>query len=154
MQPHLTPEHRAVLLHLASIIDLAMEGPSPEDLASAPVLDPWRILLTEEQPMLVLGGRVQDHPLLPGDRIIATSQLIRLEVEAGWARTISRWYRLGQPLSVIESGICGRLGVPVGSMGFQFRNHRQVDDPHLIALLLDGFRASVLAAAQRARSRN
>ncbi len=38
------------------------------------------------------------HPILP-DTDIITSQLFGLDATAGWARTLSRWYRLGQPIS-------------------------------------------------------
>ncbi|WP_428990946.1 DUF6634 family protein [Methylocapsa aurea] len=43
-----------------------------------------------------LAGAVAGHPAL-GDRSIVTSDLCALDAAAGWARTSSRFYRLGRP---------------------------------------------------------
>lgn len=62
-------------------------------LADAPVIDGWRYL---PYVTACLGGGVSGHPLL-GDRpSIATSMLFALNPEGGWARTLSRWYRVGR----------------------------------------------------------
>ena len=41
-------------------------------------------------------GRIEGHPHLIDDQAV-TSDLMVLAVEAGWARTLSRFYRLGDP---------------------------------------------------------
>ena len=41
-------------------------------------------------------GDIQGHPLLRGPRI-ETSELWAFAPELGWARTMSRFYRLGRP---------------------------------------------------------
>ncbi|MGO4524939.1 DUF6634 family protein [Microvirga sp. 2MCAF35] len=46
-------------------------------------------------------GHAFGHPHLTGmGQPVMTSDLWVLNEEQGWARTISRWYRLGRPLSV------------------------------------------------------
>lgn len=46
----------------------------------------------------ILYGRVAGHPTLRGPAL-KTSPLLRLNVAAGWARTVSRFYHLGEALS-------------------------------------------------------
>jgi len=64
-------------------------------LASAPILDLWRVLIDQRlYPMPVLWGEVTGHPTL-GTDMITTSRLVALNLYAGWARSVNRWYRLG-----------------------------------------------------------
>lgn len=82
---------------LAADLRAIADGRLPEELVadSAPVLDRWSRTL---RPSLCLQGLVSGHPVLVGqDRAIHTSQIWHLDPEAGWARTYSRWYRLGVP---------------------------------------------------------
>jgi hypothetical protein len=70
-------------------------GPAEADLNEAPILDHWTRQL---RPVPCLAGEVSDHPLLPGlGRPIVTSDVWVLAEHQGWARTLSRWYRLGRP---------------------------------------------------------
>jgi len=73
---------------------LAKGDPNVLDaLAQAPRLDEWDIVRYSSY---CLSGAVTGHPLL-GDRPrIATSALYAINRDAGWARTLSRWYRLGR----------------------------------------------------------
>lgn len=69
----------------------------PEAIAGneAPVLDRW-ILARRTVPCLI--GLATGHPTLPGqERLICTSDLWLLSRDHAWARTLSRWYRLGRP---------------------------------------------------------
>ena len=67
-------------------------APSERMLAAAPILDDWSTALT---PTTCLVGRVSGHPRL-GDRpLIRTSDLVAIDPAARWARTASRFYRLG-----------------------------------------------------------
>ena len=82
---------------LAADLTLVLEGRTPERIAprDAPVLERW-FLARRAEPCLV--GLSTGHPLLPGDgRPIATSELWLLSEDRMWARTLSRWYRLGRP---------------------------------------------------------
>ena len=67
----------------------------PMSGTDAPVLDHWAIARTAE-PSLI--GLATGHPTLPGtERPIATSRLWLMSSDGTWARTLSRWYRLGRP---------------------------------------------------------
>ncbi|WP_369333062.1 DUF6634 family protein [Mesorhizobium carmichaelinearum] len=64
-------------------------------MASAPLIDDWRLVV---RPMPCLEGFATGHPLLPGSRRpIVTSDLWLFSTELGLARSLSRWFRLGQP---------------------------------------------------------
>ena len=62
---------------------------------TAPLLDQWDLA---QRTAICLVGRSNGHPLLPGmGRQIATSELWLMSADRRWARTSSRWYRLGEP---------------------------------------------------------
>ncbi|WP_408906295.1 DUF6634 family protein [Muricoccus nepalensis] len=67
--------------------------PSPAELASAPTLRFWR-LVTHGGPHLV--GICRGHPRLRLP-LITTSTVWAMDEGAGWARTLSRVYALGEP---------------------------------------------------------
>jgi len=95
--------YRRKWLDLALIsITAAKADPSPEDLATAPLLDRWRLQVTFLGE-LVLEGAVTGHPTLD-DTFITTSPLIALDPDSRWARTVSRWYRLKRNRHVAERG--------------------------------------------------
>jgi hypothetical protein len=81
---------------------------------------------------LYLTGKVTGHPLL-GERLIRTSMLIYISDDSQWARTLSRWYRLGSPLKIDISrtfpdidleGFCPTVGVH--GLGIPLRIARKV----------------------------
>lgn len=79
-----------------AVFDRITAGTAPDAraLETAPLLSGWqRGTVPAHEP--VLFGRVEGHPCLPGPRTIATSRLLALDPVLGWARTSSRWYRLG-----------------------------------------------------------
>ena len=63
-------------------------GPTAEEIAAAPVIEEWTIT-----PIVATGlhGRVVG---IPG--FVSTSELFVLDAAAGYCRTFSRFYRLGQ----------------------------------------------------------
>lgn len=73
--------------------------PSAEDLAAAPRLEAWFFAeYPDESRALALCGIVSGHPRLAnGD--ITTSPLVAANFAAGWVRTHSRFYQLGQSLT-------------------------------------------------------
>jgi hypothetical protein len=84
------------LLRLATDLKAIRDGsgPTANDLGDAPILNKWT---PEVRPAPCLVGSVTDHPRLPGiGRPIITSDLWVLAEDQGWARTLSRWYRLGR----------------------------------------------------------
>jgi hypothetical protein len=87
------------------------ETPSPLDLAPAPLLANWRVLVVqikrdaEEFMFPVLFGSVTGHPEHGDIRSLRTSRLIWLDRDRGWARTWNRVYRLGERAAdKIDSG--------------------------------------------------
>jgi hypothetical protein len=73
------------------------ESPTAEELATAPKLEFWCIVV--DQPYPVLQGVVTGHPHLADGALIATSPLLWLADDRSAARTVSRFYRLGVPLT-------------------------------------------------------
>jgi len=67
-------------------------GPTSGQLSEAPILDHW-----SWQPLVrpAIGGEVSGHPLLSSGACI-TSQVYAVDPFGLWARTYSRWYRLGR----------------------------------------------------------
>lgn len=84
------------LCRLVSDIARIDRGVPVEDLdGSASVLDNW---VQGIRPAPCLLGLATDHPTLPGEgRSIVTSHLVLMSDDGQWARTRSRWYRLGRP---------------------------------------------------------
>ena len=80
-----------------AILARANVYPTEEELAVAPFLDKWEVV-RDAFNYTILYGRVTRHPTLRGPAI-KTSPLLWLNALAGWARTFSRFYRLGEPLS-------------------------------------------------------
>lgn len=115
----LSSQDRAWFDKVLSAIAAAEAGPSGANLAQAPVLSDWKAAISSGG-HIMLWGEVVDHPLL-GTTSITTSQLIAIDAEAGWARTASRWYRLGRSLDAIRFTLPG------------FAN---IDDPELLQRLL------------------
>ena len=112
-------DHHAVVGDLASEIarleallaDLERIGsgnlPTPAELAQAPLLDPFGFG-TRELPCLIGGNH--GHPLLCGP-VIKTTELWAFAPALGWARTLSRFYRLGR------IAVPGGDGQPTTSLG-------------------------------------
>ncbi|MBJ3786996.1 hypothetical protein DEVEQU_00092 [Devosia equisanguinis] len=70
-----------------------LEAPSIRDISAAPVLNDWRLGRRAEPALM---GFVEGHPSVrPGP--VVTSGVYYLDPIAGYARTLSRWYRLGDP---------------------------------------------------------
>ncbi len=95
----------ARLAALVADMERIHRGVPPQALAGddAPVLDRWML---GNRLVPCLAGLSTGHPLLPGSgRPIGTSDLWLLSQDYGWARTLSRWYRLGRPAE--RSGLDG-----------------------------------------------
>lgn len=86
------------LAGLVADMERIRQGELPQALAGgedAPILDRW-ILGQRQAPCLA--GLSTGHPRLAGvNRAIATSDLWLMSEDRTWARTLSRWYRLGRP---------------------------------------------------------
>lgn len=86
----------ARLTALVGDMESIRSGTPPEQLTDEPpILDSW--VLTQ-RPAICLEGLSTGHPALTGvARPIVTSDLRLISDDQTWARTHSRWYRLGRP---------------------------------------------------------
>ena len=149
----LSPSDRAWFDKVLRAIAAAEAGPSDADLAIAPILSDWKAAISPDG-YVMLWGEVTDHPLLC-NASIHTSQLIAIDPEAGWARTASRWYRLGRSIDALNAELAESMNGKAklaGSVHFALPGFMNVDDPALLAQLLDEYIARVHAidAADRA----
>ncbi|HAE54214.1 MAG: hypothetical protein CMI62_05710 [Parvibaculum sp.] len=67
--------------------------PTPEEIERAPLIDDYAFV---QRGVAALQGRIIDHPIL-GTTSAITSDLHVFAPDLGWARTLSRYYRLGSP---------------------------------------------------------
>lgn len=75
--------------------------PDAAILADAPVLDGWSLARRSED---CLVGRVTGHPRIQDGRVAVTSGLWMLAPALGYARSLNRFYRLGQPTESCTTG--------------------------------------------------
>lgn len=88
-------DFREQLMRLAAMTSMT-DTPTPGELAAAPLLEGWSLARVQGDVGLALVGSVTGHPRL-GDRpAIVTSELQALDFDRRWARTRSRFYRLGR----------------------------------------------------------
>ena len=81
---------------LAVALDgLAAGGPSQAGLVDAPILQDRRL---GRRPAPAPVGRVYGHPRIASGRMTVTSEVFAVSPD-GFARTWSRFYRLGGPMS-------------------------------------------------------
>lgn len=97
------PADREALLGGAAMLRWINSGARPPDDAwsSAPLLDDWRIVPARRPPaadgMSELEGVVAGHPDFDLGMRIRTTPLLFVEHGQGWARTVTRFWRLGRP---------------------------------------------------------
>jgi hypothetical protein len=94
---HVTPDLGHRLRALADDCDRLERGRPvpPVLLQKAPLITDWVPALTPQGVQLI--GHVTGHPLL-GDCAAATTPLWFADPDGAWARSLSRFYRLGPPL--------------------------------------------------------
>ncbi|MDJ1465795.1 DUF6634 family protein [Nitratireductor sp. GZWM139] len=81
---------KALVADMEAVQQQKMQKALPE---GAPILEQWALTC---RPVLCLTGLSTGHPRLVGkDRSIITSDLQLVSADQAWARTTSRWYRLG-----------------------------------------------------------
>lgn len=151
----LSPNDRIWFDKVLRAIAAAEAGPSDADLAQAPVLSDWKAAISPGGHVM-LWGEVTDHPLL-GNASIHTSQLIAIDPAAGWARTASRWYRLGRSLDALEAELVESLNgnkANADAIRFTLPGFMNIDDPELLQRLLAEYITQVrgIDAADRAAS--
>ena len=86
--------------------------PSALEVADAVSLDNWVIGIQPHTNQIVFWGEAVGHPIL-GNRHIVTSPILWISKDRQIARTLSRWYRLGEPAPLsIEPTPCHKAGEP------------------------------------------
>jgi len=89
---------KALVADMEAVQQRRMHKTLPE---RAPILEQWA---PKYRPAPCLTGLSTGHPQLVGrDRLIITSDLQLVSSDQMWARTTSRWYRLGVPQRLAES---------------------------------------------------
>lgn len=101
-------------------------GVSDDDLADAPQLELW-LPVRNQFGVLALWGQVTDHPTLGKDDII-TSPLVAWGPDEGWARSISRLYRLGQPLFTLKHELAGHFREETSCLAIEIAGVRPVEE--------------------------
>lgn len=145
----LSPELRQSFDGLLLAIAAAEIGPSPADLAEAPVIDLWRPLMFGPR-TIVLWGLVSGHPELGRD-YTTTSALIALDQQRGWARTWNRWYRLAAPLpGLFPNNTAGTSGLRFTD--FELPGFEVIEDPDRLPALLADYIARVRAVDAKDRA--
>ena len=78
-----------------SLPHIELRPPTPEELRAAPFLFDWALVLGTTGVRLT--GNVRGHPKGPlsGSVTIITSEFVDIDPDLAWARTESRYYRLG-----------------------------------------------------------
>ncbi|NBZ89324.1 DUF6634 family protein [Stagnihabitans tardus] len=85
------PQLDDILRHLD---DPSRERPGASDLHDAPFVDPWCAVFDRGCPVLI--GHVEKHPTIRLGARFRSSPVFQISHLDGWARTWSRFYRLGQ----------------------------------------------------------
>lgn len=81
-----------------SAVEQAEAGPSSGDIDGAPMIDNW-YLVWRDSDAIRADGDVSGHPEISDPRVTTSPVLgfqYDFDLEAGWLRTMSRWYRLGR----------------------------------------------------------
>jgi hypothetical protein len=111
LRRHIMTLHAA--MHGPSL-KLGLEGPSPADLARAPVLSGWLIISSGDEARLI--GTPAGHPTCTG-KTMHSSPLCGLDSELRWARTISRWFALSNQVTAAQFVALHGPGAAIVSKG-------------------------------------
>lgn len=89
----MTDISRETLSRLATSLAESATPPEPSFLEEAPLIEGWAPVLAMLRPCLM--GKVFFHPDHEDDADLQTTPILAFDEEAGYARSSSRWYRLG-----------------------------------------------------------
>ena len=78
-----------------------LAGGEAPDLRSVPVLRNWR---PASRFQMALEGIAHGHPLIVEGRLAITSEVFALATDRSWARTLSRFYALENPIEEQRNG--------------------------------------------------
>lgn len=144
----LNQEQQIIRLALRALA-AAEAGPTPTDLADAPLIELWQVLLNPRGAP-VLYGYASGHPEI-GTDTVRTSWLIALDRDAGWARSLNRYYRLGRSLEeAARPGVNrdpAQAEVAPGTYHYEYPGYTPLTDPVALDKLLAGHAAQLRAFA-------
>lgn len=134
-------------------IRTAEAGPSLNELATAPLMENWRVL-SGPSGIPVLWGKVIEHPCL-GSRIIATPRLVAIDEQNGWARSLCGWFRLGEPFTPAPADL--KRCYPRSVVGraleeFEIRGFSVFEDAERLGAILDGFSVEMMSVSALPRA--
>ena len=82
----------------------AGNAPKLSELIDAPTLTGWRVVASPDPGGgTYLEGYAMGHPRF-GNAPVTTSQLVAIDPDRRWARTLSRWYKLDMPAAGDRGG--------------------------------------------------
>lgn len=142
----MAPELQHHLQNVLAAIRAIKAGPSTAEIAAAPILDLWRPLLSHFGSP-VLWGKVIDHPRL-GTTMMTTSRLVAIDRERGWARSLGRWFRLGERYSDVQANPAqpnSLVAAQRDTINFEATGYIPLDDP----ARLDGILADFISQARK-----
>jgi hypothetical protein len=89
------------MARLVADLKLLAKGWRPGQLmlAACPIIERWHWTTYPGSADPALTGIVCGHPILADGRPIVTSPVLACDLTGRWARTASRFYRLGRPLA-------------------------------------------------------
>ena len=90
-----TPERERIEAFLNHLDTLSSRAPTEDEIEKAPILDQWCAI--HDTDTVVLIGYVTGHPHIRDGGRSRTSLVLQIQLEAGWARTWNRFYRLRSP---------------------------------------------------------
>lgn len=122
-------------------IKAAEDGVTDQILAHAPQLELW-LPVRNAFGVLALWGQVTDHPALGRDDIV-TSPLVAWKPDDGWARSVSRWYRLGLPFFTLQHDLADQFRGEDSCLVVEIAGVRPVEDLDTANLLIHQFVAHV-----------
>ena len=90
--PATSMKRKRATMDIRTLLKEAVTAPTPEKLASSPLIDGWWIIRAGA--FLRAQGQLAGHPTI-SDPFVTTSPIMGFDDEKGWMRTRSRYYRLG-----------------------------------------------------------
>lgn len=89
---------REIIAAIRDLEESTSRSPAPAaaELERAPVISNWIMTIQPGDDMPSLFDIVVDHPLIADGKPAVTSELVAMNRAGGWARTRSRYYRLGR----------------------------------------------------------
>jgi hypothetical protein len=89
---------RSIIAAIRNLDESTSRSPAPTlaELERAPLISGWIMSIHPDDAPPSLFGIVVNHPLIADVKTAVTSELVAMSRVGAWARTHSRYYRLGR----------------------------------------------------------